>query len=540
LEKEKAMATTNVVIYDTTLRDGTQGEKINFSAEEKLRIARRLDDMGFHYIEGGWPGSNPKDIRFFEMAKGLAFRHARLTAFGSTRKPGTRPDNCRNIRALIKAQTPTVAIFGKSWDLHVKEILGSTLEENLEMIRDSIVYLRKKGKEVIFDAEHFFDGYLRNPAYALETLKAALEAGADRIVLCDTNGGAMPHNLTAAVIAAAAVIPPERLGIHAHNDCGLAVANTIAAVHAGVVMVQGTVNGYGERCGNADLTTVIGNLQLKMGRKCLPEASLRQLTNLSYYVSEVANVRPLPFRPFVGGSAFAHKGGVHVNAVAKNPQAYEHIRPERVGNHQRVLASDLAGKSTIAWKARELGVDLGENDEVSRKIVREIKRLEDQGFQFDAADGSLSLLMKKITGAFKEPFTLECFNVTNGKTGNHAPVCLATMKLSVGNDVELTAAEGNGPVNALDHALRKALAKFYPQIEEVHLIDFKVRIVEGSEGTAAKVKVLLDSRDAEEVWSTIGVSENVIEASWQALVDSIQYKLSKDNVNKNARQEAVG
>lgn len=531
------MASTDLYIYDTTLRDGTQGEKINFSAEEKLRIARRLDDTGFHYIEGGWPGANPKDVRFFEMAKGMTFRNARLTAFGSTRKPGARPETCRNIRALLKAQTPAIAIFGKSWDLHVKEILGSTLEENLEMIRDSVAYLKKKGKEVIFDAEHFFDGYLRNPAYAIETLKAALESGADRIVLCDTNGGTMPHDLTAAVHAAAAVIPPARLGIHAHNDCGLAVANTIAAVHAGVVMVQGTVNGYGERCGNADLTTVIGNLQLKMGRKCLPAASLGQLTNLSYFVSEVANVRPMPFRPYVGTSAFAHKGGIHVNAVAKNPQAYEHIRPELVGNHQRVLASDHAGKSTIAWKARELGVDLEENDEVSRKIVREIKRLEDQGFQFDAADGSLSLLMKKITGAFKEPFTLECFNVTNGKTGNHAPVCLATMKISVGSDVELTAAEGNGPVNALDHALRKALAKFYPQIEEVHLIDFKVRIVEGSEGTAAKVKVLLDSRDAEEVWSTIGVSENVIEASWQALVDSIQYKLSKDNLNKNERRD---
>ena len=531
------MASTDVYIYDTTLRDGTQGEKINFSAEEKLRIARRLDDMGFHYIEGGWPGSNPKDVRFFEMAKGMTFKTARLTAFGSTRKPGARPETDRNMRALIQAETPAVAIFGKSWDLHVREIIGSTLEENLEMIRDSVAYLKKKKKEVIFDAEHFFDGYFRNPAYAMKTIRAALEGGADRIVLCDTNGGAMPHDLTAAFTAAAAVIPPEKLGIHAHNDCGLAAANSIAAVRAGAVMVQGTVNGYGERCGNADLITVICNLQLKMGKKCLPEASIGQFTNVSYFISEVANVRPLPFRPFVGASAFAHKGGVHVNAIAKNPQAYEHIRPEQVGNHQRVLASDLAGKSTIAWKARELGVDLGEKDAVSRKIVREIKRLENQGFQFDAADGSLSLLMKKITGAFKEPFTLECFNVTNGKTGKHDPVCLATMKISVGSEVELTAAEGNGPVNALDHALRKALAKFYPQIEEVHLVDFKVRIVEGSEGTAARVKVLLDSRDGEEMWSTIGVSENVIEASWQALVDSIQYKLSKDNINKN---EAAG
>jgi len=528
------MENSEILIYDTTLRDGTQGEHINFTAEEKLRIAQRLDEMGFHYIEGGWPGSNPKDARFFEMAKGFPLRHSRLTAFGSTRKLGTRPENCRNLRTLLKAETPTIAIFGKSWDLHVTEVLGIPLEENLEIIRDSILFLKARGKEVIFDAEHFFDGYLRNPDYALATLKAALGAGADRIVLCDTNGGALPHDLTEAVVKAATIVPPERLGIHTHNDCGLAVANSLAAVQAGVTMVQGTVNGYGERCGNADLTSVIGNLQLKMHRRCLPETSLRQLTNLSYYVSEVANVRPLPFRPFVGRSAFAHKGGVHVNAVAKNPQAYEHIRPEQVGNNQRVIVSDLAGKSNIAFKAREFGIDVGDDSAANRRIVREIKRLEDQGFQFDAADGSLALLMKKIIGVFKEPFTLQCFNVTNGKIGNDPSLCQATIKISVGDEVELTAAEGNGPVNALDHALRKALTKFYPQISEMHLVDFKVRIVEGSEGTAARVKVLLDSRDEKEVWSTIGVSENIIEASWQALVDSIQYKLSKDNINKNA------
>jgi 2-isopropylmalate synthase len=528
------MKNSEILIYDTTLRDGTQGEHINFSAEEKLRIAKRLDEMGFHYIEGGWPGSNPKDARFFEMAKEYPFQYARLTAFGSTKKPGIRTENCRNLRTLLKAGTPTIAIFGKSWDLHVTDILGIPLRENLEIIRDSVTFLKERGKEVIFDAEHFFDGYLRNPVYALATLKTAIGAGADRIVLCDTNGGALPHDLTEAVLKALTIVPSKSLGIHTHNDCGLAVANSLAAVRAGVTMVQGTVNGYGERCGNADLTSVIANLQIKMNRQCLPEASLRQLTNLSYYVSEVANVRPLPFRPFVGRSAFAHKGGVHVNAVAKNPQAYEHIRPQQVGNDQRVIVSDLAGKSNIAFKAREFGIDLGDNNAFNRKIVREIKQLEDQGFQFDAADGSLALLMKKITGVFKEPFTLQCFNVTNGKTGNQPSLCQATIKISVGDEVELTAAEGNGPVNALDHALRKALAKFYPQISEMHLVDFKVRIVEGSEGTAARVKVLLESRDEEEVWSTIGVSENIIEASWQALVDSIQYKLSKDNINKNA------
>jgi 2-isopropylmalate synthase len=527
------MKSPDVLIYDTTLRDGAQGEHIHFSAEEKLRIAHRLDDMGFHYIEGGWPGSNPKDVRFFDLAKAQPLRNARLTAFGSTRKPGTRPANCRNLRALLKAGTPAVAIVGKSWDLHVRDIFKIPLKENLEMIRDSIAYLKKHDKEVLFDAEHFFDGYRHNPAYALSTLKAALEAGADMIVLCDTNGGAMPHDVYAAVLKAAETFPSARLGIHTHNDCGLAVANTLEAVRAGAIMVQGTVNGYGERCGNADLTAVIANLQLKMGKKCLPEESVRQLTNLSYYIGEVANVRPLPFRPFVGRSAFAHKGGIHVNAVAKNPLAYEHIRPELVGNHQRVIVSELAGKSNIAYKAKELGIDLVDHDAVSKKIVREVKRLENEGFQFDAAEGSLSLLMKKITGAFREPFTLECFTVTNGKTRNNPSLCQAMIKITVGGEEELTAAEGNGPVNALDNALRKALVKFYPQVSEMHLIDFKVRIVEGSEGTAARVKVLLDSSDGKEMWSTIGVSENIIEASWQALADSIQYKLSKDNLNKN-------
>jgi 2-isopropylmalate synthase len=530
------MKAQQISIYDTTLRDGTQGEKINFSAEEKLRIARRLDELGFHYIEGGWPGSNPKDARFFEMAKGERFRNARLTAFGSTRRAGIRPEACRNIRALLKADTPTVTIFGKSWDLHATEILGVSLKENLAMIRDSVSYLKDKGKEVIYDAEHFFDGYRRNPAYALKTVQAAHEAGADRIVLCDTNGGTLPHDLTDAIRKVAILIPPERFGIHTHNDSGLAVANSIAAVHAGVTMVQGTINGYGERCGNADLIAVIANLQLKMKRRCLTDKALAQLTNLSYYISEIANVRPAPYRPFVGQSAFAHKGGVHVSAVIKNPEAYEHIRPGLVGNCQRVLVSDLAGKSNILSKAREFGIDIGKNDLISKKIVREIKRLEDQGFQFDAADGSLSLLMKKITGVFEEPFTLQCFSVTNGKTGNATSQCQATIKITVGDEVELTAAEGNGPVNALDHALRKALIKFYPRISEVHLVDFKVRIVEGSEGTAARVKVLLDSRDGDEVWSTIGVSENIIEASWQALVDSIQYKLCKDNPGSTEKE----
>jgi 2-isopropylmalate synthase len=522
------MTKNQILIYDTTLRDGTQGEQINFSAEEKLRIAQRIDEDHFHYIEGGWPGSNPKDIRFFELASAVKFKNSRLTAFGSTRKPHIKPENCPNLKALIKANTPTVAIFGKSWDLHVHEILKVTPEENLQMISDSVSYLKSMGKEVLFDAEHFFDGYKNNPRYAAKVVKTALSAGADMIIFCDTNGGSMPYEISAILKKISSVIPLNLSGIHAHNDCGLAVANSLAAVIEGVKMVQGTINGYGERCGNADLISVVANLQLKMGKNCLPAESINQLTNLSHYISDVANVPPLNARPFVGRSAFAHKGGVHVSAVAKNSAAYEHMKPELVGNHRRVLVSDLAGKSNVEYKAKELGIDLTKNATLSKKIVHEVKLMEDRGFQFDAADGSLSLLIKKAIGEFVEPFTLECFSVVTSRTEDNPCLSQATIKISVDGEEELTAAEGNGPVNALDHALRKALTKFYPQIKKMHLVDFKVRTLEGSEGTAAGVRVLLDSTDGEEVWSTVGVSENIIEASWQALVDSIEYKLSKD------------
>jgi len=527
------MKTKSVLIYDTTLRDGTQGEQINFSAEEKLRVAQRLDEMRFHYVEGGWPGSNPKDMRFFELAKIKPLKHARLTAFGSTRKAGAGPEKCQNLQAILDAGTPAAAIFGKSWDFHATEILGVSLDENLAMIRETVEYLKAMDKEIIYDAEHFFDGYKHNRSYAMKTLMEAYNAGAAMIVLCDTNGGTLPHDIAVIVRDVASCIPLANLGIHAHNDSGLAVANSIAAVHEGVRMVQGTVNGYGERCGNADLLQIIGNLQLKMNRHCLPQSSLEHLTSLSNYVSEVANVPPLSSRPFVGRSAFAHKGGIHVSAVLKNALAYEHIDPVLVGNQQRVLVSDLAGKSNIEYKAKELGIDLSQDDAISRKIVQEIKHMENQGYQFDAAEGTLSLLIRKITGEFKEPFTLECFHVIAAKVGQEASTAQATIKISVGDEEELTAAEGNGPINALDNALRKALTKFYPQIREMHLVDFKVRIVEGSEGTAAKVKVTLESKDEQDIWSTIGVSENVIEASWRALVDSFQYKLSKDRINKN-------
>ena len=524
------MTKNKVLVYDTTLRDGTQGEQTNFSAEEKLRIAQRLDDAHFDYIEGGWPGSNPKDIRFFEMAQNIKFKNSRLTAFGSTRHPHTKPESCLNLKALVKAGTSAGAIVGKSWDLHVTEILKTDLNENLAMIADSIEYLKSMGKEVLFDAEHFFDGYKNNPRYTTKVVKTALAAGADMIVLCDTNGGCMPHEISEIVKNISSHIPLNSIAIHTHNDGGLAVANSIAAVREGVKMIQGTINGYGERCGNADLISLIANLQLKLGKNCLPSESIRQLTNLSHFVSDVANVPPLNARPFVGRSAFAHKGGVHVSAVVKNSAAYEHIQPELVGNRRRVLVSDLSGKSNVEYKAKEFGIDLGKNDAISKKIVREVKLMEDRGFQFDAADGSLSLLIKKTIGEFIEPFNLETFSVITSRTENNPCLSQATIKISVAGEEELTAAEGNGPVNALDHALRKALTKFYPQIGEMRLVDFKVRTLEGSEGTAAGVRVLLDSTDGEELWSTIGVSENIIEASWQALVDSIEYKLSKDNL----------
>jgi len=519
--------TKKIFLYDTTLRDGTQGEQVTLSAEDKMKIARKLDEQGIHYIEGGWPGSNPKDARFFEMARNESFQTSRLTAFGSTRRSQTAPEDDQNIRALLEAETEAVTIFGKSWDLHTTQILGVSLEENLAMIEDSVAYLKGKGREVIYDAEHFFDGYRQNPDYAMKTVKAAIDGGADMIVLCDTNGGSMPHDLQSVMEEVMAHISLP-VGIHAHNDCGLALANSLNAVRAGATMVQGTINGYGERCGNVDLISVVGNLQLKMGYECMSQGGLKHLTELSRYVSEVANVPPLNQSPFAGKSAFAHKGGVHVSAIIKNPVAYEHMDPELVGNHRRVLVSDLSGKSNIDYKTREMNIELGGNGYDSKKIVNRIKEMEDQGYQFDAAEGSLELLMRKATGQFKEPFDLESFRVTIEKDKSGTTSSQATIKISVGDEYEITAAEGDGPVNALDNALRKALDSFFPQIREMGLVDFKVRVIEGTDGTAAKVRVRIESRDSEEIWSTVGVSENIIEASWQALVDSVQYKLLKE------------
>jgi 2-isopropylmalate synthase len=527
-----------ILLYDTTLRDGAQGENINFSAEEMIKIAQKLDALGIHYIEGGWPGSNPRDERFFELAKNIKFQNARLSAFGSTRRPGISADKDQNLKALIKSSTPAVTIFGKTWDLHVKQVMNNTMKENIAMIKDSVEFLKRNNREVIYDAEHFFDGYLANREYALQTLIAAIDGGAETVVPCDTNGGTLPHDIEAIMNDVYDTLnkyrektksPPIKIGIHTHNDSGLAVANSIAAIRKGAVMVQGTINGYGERCGNADLTSIIPILSIKMNRQCISKENLAKLKSISRFVSDSANMTPLNSRPFVGKSAFAHKGGIHVSAIMKVPRAYEHMNPELVGNERRVLISDLAGKSNVEYKARELGIELGANGFDSRKIVSEIKRMEEKGYQFEVADGSFKILMEKLTKHFKPLFELKSFRVHIEKEKDRPCSAHATIKISVGDTEEITAAEGNGPVGALDNALRKALEKFYvADLDSMHLVDFKVRVIDAWEGTAAKVRVLIESRDEYSIWSTIGVSEDIIEASWQALADSFQYKLSKE------------
>jgi 2-isopropylmalate synthase len=518
-----------VLIYDTTLRDGSQGENISFTAGEKVEIAQRIDAMGIHYIEGGWPGSNPRDMQFFEIAKRINFKNSKITAFGATRKQGISPAKDNNIAALLEAGTPVVALVGKSWDLHVEKVMNNTLSENLAMISESIDYLKDHGKEVIYDAEHYFDGYLKNPEYAIETISAAVRAGADTVVLCDTNGGSLPFDIESIINSTMDALNDKNIsfGIHTHNDSGLAVGNSIAAVHAGARMVQGTINGYGERCGNADLTSIIPILCLKMGIPSISNENVAQLKKLSRFVSETANMIPLNSRPFVGESAFAHKGGIHVNAVMKESAAYEHMDPALVGNKRRVLVSDLSGKSNIEYKARELDIDLDLNGHDSRKIVSEVKRLEQEGYQFDMADGSFKIFVQKFTDQFKPAFELESFRISVEKDKDQPCTAHATIKISVDDKQEITAAEGDGPVSALDNALRKALDKFYPELDGMRLVDFKVRVIDGREGAAARVRVLLESRDQNDVWSTIGVSEDIIEASWQALADSFQHKLAK-------------
>ncbi len=521
-----------VLIYDTTLRDGTQGENISFTAEEKLRIAHKLDDLGVHYIEGGWPGSNPRDMRFFKLAETIQFKNARLAAFGSTRRAGNTPNDDPNLHALLDSGTDCVTIFGKTWDLHVEQIMENTLDQNLLMINESVQYLKEKGREVFYDAEHFFDGFKDNKDYALETLTAAIEGGADLLVLCDTNGGSLTHEIemiTQEVIDyfSNSGGDTSRIGIHTHNDSGLAVANTISAVRAGAVMVQGTINGYGERCGNADLTSIIPILKLKMDCPCISDENLEKLRKISRFVSDTANMIPVKSRPFIGKSAFAHKGGIHVSAVMKEPRAYEHVDPEKVGSARRVLVSDLSGKSNVEYKAKELGIDLHAKEFDSSRIVSEIKKLEQEGYQFEAADGSFKILMEKLTDQFDPAFELESFRITIEKNKDQPCAAQATIKISVDGKNEITAAEGDGPVSALDNALRKVLGNFFPSLDTMSLVDFKVRVIDGRAGTAAKVRVLIDSRDEEQIWSTVGVSEDIIEASWRALADSFQYKLAK-------------
>ncbi|MBI5682331.1 MAG: citramalate synthase [Deltaproteobacteria bacterium] len=515
-------------LYDTTLRDGTQAEDINFSVEDKIRIAEKLDELGIHYIEGGWPGSNPRDIQFFKEIKSIKLNFSKVAAFGSTRKAGNKVHNDPNIKALLKADTSVVTIFGKTWDMHVQEALHISLNENLELISDSVRHLKKNVDEVFYDAEHFFDGYKANHEYAIKTLKTANDAGADCIVLCDTNGGTLPYE-TQQIIRDVKRHIKIPLGIHSHNDSETAVANSVVAVKEGVVHLQGTINGFGERCGNANLCSIIPNLKLKMAIDCISFEQLKKLRDTARFVYELANLSHNKHQPYVGDSAFAHKGGVHVSAVMKRADTYEHIKPELVGNHQRVLVSDLSGRSNIIYKAKEFGIDIKSKNPVVQKIVTSLKELEHQGFQYEGAEGSFELLMQKARKTKKRYFKLLSFRVIDEKKKEgEPPHSEATIKLEVDGRVEHTASEGNGPVNALDNALRKALEKFYPKLKEVHLLDFKVRVISAGKGTSASVRVLVESGDGKEKWGTVGVSENVIEASWQALVDSLEYKLYRD------------
>jgi len=527
-------------LYDTTLRDGTQAEDINFSVEDKVRIAQKLDELGIHYIEGGWPGSNPRDIQFFKAIKSVRLNFSKIVAFGSTRKAGNKVHNDPNIKALLQADTPAITIFGKTWDMHVKEALRISLEENLELISDSVRYLKKNADEVFYDAEHFFDGYKAKPDYAIKTLRAAQDAKADCIVLCDTNGGTLPHEIVQIIKDVRRHIKTP-LGIHSHNDSETAVANSIIAVKEGISHVQGTINGFGERCGNANLCSIIPNLKLKMGIDCISSEQMKKLRETARFIYELANLTHNKHQPYVGDSAFAHKGGIHVSAVMKRPDTYEHIKPELVGNHQRVLVSDLSGRSNIIYKAEEFGIDINSKDPVVQKILAALKELEHQGFQYEGAEGSFELLMQKALKSRKRYFRLLGFRVIDEKKKeDELPHSEATIKLEVDGKVEHTASEGNGPVNALDNALRKALEKFYPNLKEVRLIDFKVRVISAGKGTAASVRVLVESGDGKEKWGTVGVSENVIEASWQALVDSLEYKLYREESrsrSKKARPE---
>jgi 2-isopropylmalate synthase len=513
-------------LYDTTLRDGTQGEGVNFSVDDKLRIAQRLDAFGMHYIEGGWPGSNPKDAEFFQRAADLRLRHARIAAFGSTRRADSRVESDPQIRMLLDARTPVVTMVAKTSRLHVTHVLETDLEENLDMIADSVAFCKTNGREVIHDAEHFFDGFKLDKDYAIATLRAARDAGADWVVLCDTNGGTMPWEIADIVRTTIAELGPRtglRFGIHTHNDAGLAVANALEAVRAGCTQVQATVNGYGERVGNCNMIDSIANLRLKLADDCVDDAQLRNLTDLSHYVAEMANLAPNIRAPYVGQSAFAHKGGIHVAAILKLEESYQHIDPTRVGNQKRVLVSELSGRGNIAFKAREFGLD-PDKDEV-KLVLAQIKEMENQGFFFEGADASVELMLRRTQPGYTRPFELLDFMVVVENRQGRGLLAEANVKVKIGDEISHTAAEGDGPVNALDRGLRKALLPHYPQLAHVRLADYKVRILDGDQATAATTRVTIDSRDDHRTWTTVGASTNIVDASWRALADSLEYAL---------------
>ena len=526
---------SQIWLYDTTLRDGAQREGIALSLEDKLRVARQLAQLGLPFIEAGWPGANPKDGQLFQQLQEVPLNLSHAVAFCSTRRPGKRAEEDRMLQAILAAETHWVTIFGKSWDLHVTEGLKTSLDKNLAMIHDTLTFLRGQGREVIYDAEHWFDGFKANPSYALETLKSAKNAGAKWLVLCDTNGGTLPHDVSQIVKEVVKVLNIEpntpdtiQLGIHAHNDSGTAVANSLAAVTEGARMVQGTINGYGERCGNANLCTLIPNLQIKMGYQCLSDEQLAQLSETSRLISEIANLAPDEHAPFVGRSAFAHKGGIHVSAVQKNPITYEHIEPELIGNERRIVISEQSGLSNITSKAKAFGIELDPRDKVSKDLLEHLKNLEHQGYQFEAAEASFELLMREALGQRRMMFRVKGFQVhCDLLEGDNLPYSssLATIKITVGGEDILEVAEGNGPISALDLALRKALVKFYPEIADFHLSDYKVRILNGEAGTGATTRVLIESSNGKDRWTTVGVSSNILDASYQAVVEAIEYGL---------------
>ncbi len=527
-----------IEIYDTTLRDGTQAENFNLSVDDKLRITQELDHLGIDFIEGGWPGSNPVSVEYFNRVKELDLQHVKIAAFGSTRHIKNSPDKDPNLLALLAAKTDAITIFGKAWDIHVHDALHIHLDENLQIIQDSLEFLRPQIEHLLYDAEHFFDGYKNNKEYALQTLGAAIRGGAETLILCDTNGGTLPHEIPAILAEVQSFVADldsnVTIGIHSHNDSESAVANALMAASCGVDQIQGTINGFGERCGNANLTSIIPALLFKMGLDCNVRENIDRLYSSSRLVNELANLPHNRYQPYIGESAFAHKGGIHVSAVKRNPITYEHVSPEKVGNNRRILISDQAGKSNILFKAQEWGIKIKDNDPILPAITKQLKELENQGYQYEGAEASFELVMRKLLGLQRNYFTFHGFRVMDNKYRmDKKPLTESTIRLSVGGSEVHTAATGDGPVNALDTAIRKALVRFYPVLEDMELVDYKVRVLSGEVGTEAKVRVLIESKDSQTSWGTVGVSVNIIEASWQALIDSITYKLMKEENNQN-------